>query len=276
MKYYLNNPLANGGLKIDIPGADLIDATTVDYPEFFAGLKEDDEVVLIGGDGTLNYLINHVDPADIKNRIYLYGNGSGNDFLNDIRKEPGKELLLNPYLAALPTVRVNGHTYRFINNMGLGIDGYVSEGSDKSREKHPDKKINYKGIALKGLLYDFKPYKVRLEVDGKRYAFDNVWMAPAMMGRFYGGGMMAAPGQDRGSGKLTVVIASCPSRLKVLAAFPAIFKGTHVDKEMIHIFTGNKIHVKFSRPCPGMIDGETIPNVTEYRAELKMPGGEDQ
>ena len=96
MKYYLNNPLSNNGISQDIPGVDVIDATKLDYPEFFAGLKEDDEVVLIGGDGTINYLINHVDVSSIKNNIYIYGNGTGNDFLNDINEKPGKEVLLNP------------------------------------------------------------------------------------------------------------------------------------------------------------------------------------
>ena len=56
MKYYLYNPLANNGIKSHIPeGAQLIDASKTDYQEFFAGLKENDEVVLIGGDGTINF-----------------------------------------------------------------------------------------------------------------------------------------------------------------------------------------------------------------------------
>ena len=73
MKYYLYNPLANNGIKSHIPeGARLTDASKTDYPEFFSGLKDDDEVVLIGGDGTINYLINQIDPASIRNNIYLY------------------------------------------------------------------------------------------------------------------------------------------------------------------------------------------------------------
>ena len=269
MKYYLNNPLAHNGKGIEIPGVTQIDATTVDYAEFFGNLTEDDEVVLIGGDGTLNHLVNYVDPASLKNRMYLIGNGSGNDFLNDIGEKPGKEILLDPYLKRLPTVTVNGKKYRYINNMGFGIDGYVSEGTDKARAKHPDKKVNYTGVALKGLLYDFKPYHVWLEIDGKLYEFDNVWMAPAMLGQYYGGGMKAAPGQDRLSGRLMVVIVTCRSRFTLLKTFPAIFKGTHVKKtKIVKIFTGNRIRVRFSRPCAAMIDGETIPNVTEYLAEL--------
>ena len=103
MKYYLYNPLANNGIRLDVPGAELLDATKTDYPSFFADLAAEDEVVLIGGDGTINHLINAVDCEKLKNKVYLLGNGSGNDFLNDIGEKPGKEILLNPYLKNLPT-----------------------------------------------------------------------------------------------------------------------------------------------------------------------------
>ena len=53
-------------------------------------------------------------------------------------------------------------------------------------------------------------------------------------------------------------------------AFPSIFKGEHVvHTDIVKIFTGNKIHVKYSKPCAGQIDGETVLNVKEYWAELK-------
>ena len=269
MKYYLNNPLSNNGVGVVMPGVELIDATTVDYPSFFAGLGPDDEVVLIGGDGTINYFINHVDVSTLSCRISFIGHGSGNDFLRDINEPPGKELSLDPYLKRLPTVRVDdGRAFRFINNMGFGIDGYVSDGSDKFKAAHPGKKLNYTKIALKGLLYDFKPYHVWLEIDGEKHEYDNVWMAPAMKGRLYGGGMMAAPDQDRSTDHLTVVICSCRSRLRLLKTFPQIFKGTHTRyTDMIKVFTGQHIHVRFSATCAAMIDGVTIPNVTEYWAE---------
>ena len=269
MKYYLYNPLANNGIKANVPAAELIDATLLDYETFFKELKEDDEVVLIGGDGTISYFINHVDCTKLKNRIYLFGNGSGNDFLNDIGEKPGKEIFLNPYLKNLPTVYVNGMARKFINDMGFGIDGYCCEVADQIKEKAPHKKINYTSIAIKGLLFHFKPCHAVIEVDGATREFDNVWLAPAMKGRFYGGGMMVAPGQDRASDKLTVVVYSCRSKLKTLIHFPTIFEGKHVElTDMTTVMTGNKIHVKFSRPCAGQIDGDTVLNVTEYRAEL--------
>lgn len=269
MKYYLYNPLANNGIKPDIPAAYPIKTTDISYPAFFAGLKDDDEVVLVGGDGTINYLVNHLDTANLKNKVYILSNGTGNDFLHDIGGEEGKEVLLNPYLVNLPTVQVNGLEQKFINNMGFGIDGYCCEVADQIKEKNPNQKINYTSIAIKGLLFHFKPCHAWINVDGTDYEFDNVWIAPTMKGRYYGGGMMMAPDQDRNSDCLSVVIYMSGSKLKALKNFPSIFEGKHLAKtDMVKVITGRKVHVRFSRPCAAQIDGETVLNVTEYKAEL--------
>ncbi|MBR6044927.1 MAG: diacylglycerol kinase family protein [Ruminococcus sp.] len=268
MKYYLYNPKSNNGISVNVPGAALIDATTLDYPAYFAGLDPEDEVVLIGGDGTINYFINHVDVSKLKNNVYILANGTGNDFLHDLGEEESKEVLLNPYIQNLPTVWVNGKSYKFINNMGFGIDGYCCEEADRIKAKKPNKKINYAGIAIKGMLYAFKPRKAVVEVDGVKHEFDHVWMAPTMKGRFYGGGLMAAPGQNRNGDQLTLVITTCKSKFKVLKIFPSYFKGEHIKYDkIVKILTGKKIKVKYSKPCAAMIDGETVLDVKEYRAE---------
>lgn len=270
MKYYLYNPLAHSGIRKYVPEAELIDATKIDYAEFFSGLNEEDEVVLIGGDGTINYLINHVDTDTISNKVYLYGDGTGNDFLTDIGEKPGREVLLNRYLKNLPVATVKGKEYKFIDNMSFGIDGYCCEEADRIKARKPSRKINYTTIAIKGLLYAFRPRHAWIEVDGSEYEYDDVWLAPSMKGRYCGGGMMIAPGQDRFSGKLSVVVYSCPSKIKSLMKFPLIFDGRHVAlTDMVKVFEGRKVHVRFSEPCAVQIDGETILDVTEYRAEQK-------
>ena len=268
MKHYLYNSLANNGIRPNVPaGTELIDAVGMDYPEYLNNLSDEDEVVLVGGDGTLNYFVNAVKDVEIKNNIYLLGCGTGNDFLTDIGGEPGKEVLINQYLSKLPTVYVNGLEKLFINNMGFGIDGYCCEVADKIKEESPQKEINYSGIAIKGLLFYFKPCHAEITVDGAKYEFDNVWIAPTMKGKYYGGGMDMAPSQDRFSDKLTVVVYHCKSKIKALMAFPSIFKGEHTAKtDIVKIFTGKEIKVRFSRPCAAQIDGETVLNVTEYIA----------
>ena len=152
MKYYLYNKLANNGIKLDLPnGAEPIDCVGVDYEKFFNDLKPEDEVVLVGGDGTLNHLVNYVDCSKIKNNIYLLANGTGNDFMNDIEEPLDKEALINKYLVDLPVVKVKGREYKYLNNMSFGLDGYCCEEADIIKEKRPNKKINYALIAIKGL-----------------------------------------------------------------------------------------------------------------------------
>ena len=268
MKYYLYNSLSNNGIRPALAeGIELIDAVGLDYAAFLQKLEPEDELVLVGGDGTLNYFINAVKGVEIKNNIYLLGSGTGNDFFHDIGREAGEEVLINPYLENLPTVYVNGLEKLFVNNMGFGIDGYCCEVADQIKAKSPQEKIDYTGIAVKGLLFHFKPCHAEITVDGVKHEFDNVWIAPTMKGKFYGGGMMMAPDQDRFSDKVTVVVYYCRSKLKALISFPSIFKGEHVSKtDMVKIFTGNEIKVRFSRPCAAQIDGETVLNVMEYTA----------
>ena len=270
MKYYLCNSLANNGIKPNLEkNIKVVDVVGLNFNKFFDELKKEDEVVLVGGDGTLSYFCKEMKDYHIKNNVYLLGAGTGNDFLNDINEKPGKEILINRYLINLPMVHVKGIDRPFIDNMGYGIDGYVCEEADRLKKKNPNTKINYTLIALKGLLKDFKPRSVDLEIDGKCYHYDHVWLAPTMKGRFYGGGMMIAPEQDRNSNKLTVVIYTGTNMLRTLYLFTKIYKGKHTKyKDVVHIFTGNKIHVKFDKPCAAQIDGDTGLEVSEYYAEL--------
>ena len=274
MKYYLFNSLANNGVRPeflkDLEGKDdtcLKDVIGLDYLEFFKSLKEDEEVVLVGGDGTINYLVNAIGDYKIQNKLYLRAAGTGNDFLNDIKKdhEGEEEILLNPYIEHLPTVYVNGMEKKFINGIGYGIDGYCCEVADQIKEKEPNKKIDYTGIAIKGLLFHFKPVTATVTVDGVEETFTKVWLSPSMKGRFYGGGMMVAPAQDRMSDVLSNVVYRASNKFQALIVFPKIFKGEHVKKvKMVKIRTGKEITVKFDRPCALQIDGETVLGVSEY------------
>lgn len=119
------------------------------------------------------------------------------------------------------------------------------------------------------MLFHFEPRHASIEVDGQQYEFDNVWLAPTMKGRYYGGGMNIAPNQDRLQDKLSVVVYMSKSKLKALMVFPSVFEGKHIEKtDMVKIIKGNKVLVKFSRPCAAQVDGDTVLGVDEYWVEL--------
>ena len=243
----------------------------IDYAEFFASLSPEDEVIICGGDGTLNRFVNETKDIDIRNDILYYAAGSGNDFLHDLGKEKGEPpFKIDQYIKDLPSVIVNGKETLFINAIGFGIDGYCCEVGDEKRKKSNGKPVNYTSIAIKGLLYDFKPANATVIIDGVEKQYKKVWIAPAMHGRFYGGGMNAAPTQRRDDpeGKLSVVIWHGSNKLKTLMIFPSIFKGEHVKHtECIDIVKADEVTIRFDKPCALQIDGETVLGVTEYTAK---------
>lgn len=235
------------------------------YSELLAGIAPDRKILISGGDGTLNRFVN--DPAfdGYKGEIWYYASGNGNDFWTDLgRKKGDAPVCITPYLKNLPTVTVNGITKKFINGIGYGIDGYCCEVGDKMRAEGKTD-INYAGIAIKGLLFHFKRANAVVTVDGNEKTYKKVWLAPAMKGRYYGGGMKVAPEQSRDGETLSLVVMHRSGKLKTLMVFPSIFKGEHVKHtEMVDVMTGKEISVRFSRPCALQIDGETVLGVTEY------------
>lgn len=277
MRYLLYNPHSGDAnvarenamsfYVVDKTPVKLLDMTEIrNLNEFFESLDPCDHVAFFGGDGTLNFVVNQLSGSKIKNDVYYFPSGTGNDFANDIGCATIKKpVRINKYITDLPTVTVNGKSSKFINGVGFGIDGYCCEVGD--RMKLENKKPNYTEIAIKGLLFHFKPVNATVIVDGREMSFKKVWIAPTMFGRYYGGGMMPTPNQDRNAKdkRVSLMLFHGSGKLKTLMIFPSIFNGTHVKhKKNISIFEGKDITVRFDRPTPLQIDGETLLGVTEY------------
>ena len=247
---------------------DFVDATTVEnYEEYIKNVPAEDEIVIAGGDGTINRFVNSVDCDALERKIYYYASGSGNDFMHDVAEKAENGFIeLNPYIKDLPTVTVKGEEHRFINGIGFGIDGYCCEVGDEQRKKS-DNPVNYTKIAIMGLLFHFKAPNAKVTVDGVTKEYKRVWIAPTMNGRYYGGGMNVTPEQDRLNPERTVSVGMFygKGRIKTLMVFPKIFKGEHVKHtEMFETIVGHNVTVEFDRPTALQIDGETVLDVTSY------------
>jgi len=249
----------------------LINLTEIHSVADFSEILEPcDDCVIFGGDGTLNKVVNEIYDLHVENKIYYYPSGTGNDFARDVEKEePFEPFVINEYIERLPTVTVNGSQRKFINGVGFGIDGYCCEVGDKIKDAH--KLPNYTAIAIKGLLFHFKPVNATVTVDGQEMNFEKVWIAPTMYGRYYGGGMMPTPDQKRDADdkKVSLMIFHGSGKLRTLTIFPSIFSGTHVrQKKNVSIFSAKNITVKFDRPTALQIDGETVLNVESYAVSV--------
>lgn len=281
MKYILFNPKSRNGNNDKVIndlqqliGEEICSKTSVlnteEYHKVLDSLTENDQLFIVGGDGTLHFFVNDIKNKIINYDVYFYAGGTGNDFYADVKKDSDTNLIkVNDYIKDLPTVIINGEERLFINGIGFGIDGYCCEKGDDLQAKS-NKPVNYAAIAIKGLLFHFKTPKAKVTVDGVTKEYKKVWLAPTMKGRFYGGGMMVAPEQNRLDPNKTVtnVVWHKSGKLKTLMVFPSIFKGEHVkQKKLIDIVEGHHIIVEFSRPTALQIDGETVRGVTKYEVK---------
>lgn len=275
--YFLFNPLAGKGraeqfaLEVDSENPNATkcyDMTKIDsFPDFLSKLERDDRLIVCGGDGTLNGFINKIEGTDIKNDIFYFPAGSGNDFMKDLnRVQTDGRFKINEYIKDLPQVTIRGKDFRFINGVGFGIDGVVCGEGDRRRQR--GKKVNYTLLAVKCLL-KFKPVNATITVDGVKKPYKKVWMTTTMKGRFLGGGMMMAPDQERNSeqNEITVFVAHNLSRFRILTLFPSVFAGKHAKyTKYVDLIKCHSIDVEYDAPCTLQMDGEPMYGIRGYSA----------
>ncbi|MCQ2753032.1 MAG: diacylglycerol kinase family protein [Bacilli bacterium] len=276
MIYILYNPLANnsrGQIDAEHWAERLTTKPTfksvigLNFKDFFKKVKASDEVILCGGDGTLNRFANDTYGTKFNCKLSYAKCGSGNDFYRDVAdQEVDGRIDLKPYLKHLPLIKVNGIKRRFLNGIGYGIDGDTCLAGDEIRTKDPNAVINYTKIAVGLLLGKFKTKTAEVEVDGVKSTFKHVWLSSTMNGKYYGGGMMAAPKQDRLNAKheCDLVTLSSIGRVHTLLRFPKFSGGKHDKKRFLTHLRGKHIKVTFSSPCALQIDGDVIKDVTTY------------
>lgn len=233
-------------------------------------VNNNENIIICGGDGTLNYFANKVKNIKYDSKIYYYSTGSGNDFYNDIGNNNFKPFDISKYFLHLPVVHINDKQFVMINGVGAGLDGYCCYESE--RIKHINgKPANYKKAAIKAFAYAYKPFNLKVRVDNKEYEFKKVWLAPIMNGRYFGGGMKIAPDQDRlNNDKLSLVVVHDMNKFECLMKFKKIYKGTHInEKKGITIIKGSTFEIETNEPTYLELDGETFVNIQKYRVTIE-------
>lgn len=278
MTYILYNPLANGGngtagvgkvqAAYQAEKPETLDITKLELREFFSGLTAEDKVILCGGDGTINFLINAIDGVEVLSDLQMWRFGTGNDFLRDVSgKHDSQTVPLNEYIQNLPYAEMQGRRIRFINNCCCGMDGLVCERGEAAKRARKKGRINYTWLALRAILHDYRCVNAKVTVDGETREYEKVWMASVLNGRYIGGGMMLAPNQDRMSDMLCSFVWHGTGRIMTVIRLLRVFGGTHVKyKDMCDIRFGRNIEVELSEPVAVNLDGEVVSGVRRYTA----------
>lgn len=211
------------------------------------------DILYLGGDGSINYLINHVDISKIKQNIYLAKSGSGNDFLRSLNK-------IHHGSISISEAKTNQGSYHFINGAGIGIDSLICHYVNNDHKKN---KLSYIINFFRAIL-KYKRMDYELTVDGETHHFQKGYIVAIQNGKYFGGGMKATPKADITDDAFEVFVAHNLNDFIIQLLFFTIFLGWHRHiKKHVTFFRGKEISIKVKDPTYFQTDGEVINDVSE-------------
>ena len=241
----------------------------------------DDELTLlvIGGDGTMNLLVNGITDFD-RVRVGFIPCGSGNDLARSvgITKDAEKELetiLKGEVCRTLDLGElVYGDCYderdvelpkkkknRLFNiSCGMGFDAAVCWKVQTTPVKSLLNKLHlgklsYITIAAQEI---FKTPRVPVTIayDGEEKSFPQLMLAAFMNERYQGGGFMFAPEADPTDEKYDVCVGDGLSTADFFKIFPSAYNGGHVRFKGVSINRAHEVEVSAAQPMWVHTDGE--------------------
>lgn len=226
-------------------------------------------VIALGGDGTVNEVVNGIVDFD-KTILGYIPIGSSNDFARGLKlpKDPEQalDLILNcPHLHPMNVgeLKYKDKTRRFAVSSGLGFDADIVHESVVSHVKYflnklKLGKLTYVLVAVHRLFLT-KPCTIKVTLDNKKVlTFPKAYFIALMNNRYEGGGAMFCPKANNSDDMLDFAVAYNMPKLKVLLMFPTAFIGKHVLFKGIYIGKASQIDIESENPLPVHTDGEPI------------------
>lgn len=226
-------------------------------------------IVVLGGDGTLNEVIDGIAFLDKVTLGYI-PLGSGNDFARGLGLPTDIHSALEQILAPSHYTHMNigvldyeSKHRRFAVSTGIGFDAAVCHQvmvtplkSFLNRLKLG--KLTYLGVALHKL-FTMKPVSMTVTTEsGETRTYRNVYFTAVMNLKYEGGGFNFCPAADCSDDKLNIITVSDLSRLKVLCLLPTAFKGWHTHFRGIHLDTCQEVTITAGQALPVHTDGEPV------------------
>jgi len=210
-------------------------------------------VISVGGDGTINEIVNGLYAAgNIGDALLgIISTGTGGDYIRTIgiprRYEDACQRFLQPKKRKVDLGIVEyAHNGRraeriFVNFAGMGFDAEIVR-----RTTQQFKALGSMPSYLLGTLTTLLSYvnrDISIIVDGQ--AEDRRVCTVIMNnGKYGGGGMFTAPHADLSDGLLDVLIVGNLSKPDLLRSLPRIYKGTHLTHPKVTMKKAKEIEVR--------------------------------
>ena len=204
--------------------------------------EENTIVYSVGGDGTLNEVVNGI--AEGKCKLGIIPTGSGNDFYRTLKEAQTENVRLD-------LGKVNGRY--FINIASVGMDAETCNNANKIKSKIKLHSSYY--LALIHTFLTFKSKSLKLKIDKNVYAGDYI-IAAICNGKYYGGGFKIAPVASFDDNQFDIYLVSKAGKRKLIKILLALLKSEHEKYNEVRKYTGKNITITSENNLIVNIDGE--------------------
>lgn len=216
-------------------------------------------VVAVGGDGSVNEVVNGLADLPVPPTLGVLATGRGRDVCRNlgIERDPRRALARlaagRDSMVDLGRVDWMGGRRWFLTAAGAGFDAEVAR---RAATRGGFGTIPYL-LAILGALAGHRPVPATVTLD------DGSWSGRATAvvvanGAWYGGGMRIAPPATPTDGVLDLIVLGDVGRFELLRWLPAVYRGRHLDHPRVVARRTRRAAVEAARPLPVHVDGEVV------------------
>jgi len=216
------------------------------------------ELIVIGGDGTINEVINNYHGKEI---IYL-AYGSGNDLARSI--EFKKDIEISRLLESKRFIEYDVgvvNDRKFCSGFDIGFNADIIKRVNGSKLKKYLGKYIYLLQGVIGILM-LKKYKAKISWDSGEITTDKLYLLNAMIQPYEGGGIKFAPNATGQDGKLHIMIMENMSLVTFVYNYLCLLLKKHNKMRRVKQITTDRLAIKTNQRY-FQIDGELINNTEQ-------------
>jgi diacylglycerol kinase (ATP) len=224
-----------------------------------------DYVIAVGGDGTLNEVINGIaNPRRTRRvRVGIVPLGTANDFarslglIGDVDANIG--ILRAKITAAIDLVRLTcGHRRYFVNVSAGGFSGVVDEKLTFEIKSAWGPLAYVRSAAA--ALPELQAYRTTLTFDDAEQLVIDLYNVVVANGQFAGGGLPIAPEANLSDGLLDIVLVAKRPAAEMALLAAEILLGKHLSSDSVVFRRAKKISVQSRPEMSFNADGELVGN----------------
>jgi len=250
-----------------------------------AALDGAELLVVVGGDGSVNEVVNGLAGLGRQPAVAVVPRGTGWDFSRTFgipRKiDDAVQIALQ---GDVRTIDLGRASYRawdgsdatawFANVASAGMSGAIAKRANETT-KALGGKASYLWATF-AVFSGWEATEIEVAVDGERRAgpmFDVV----IANGRFFGGGLEICPEAEPDDGLFDVLTIGDVTKRDLVQTMPKMYRGTHLPHPKAELLRGSSVTVTSETPLPIELDGEqpgTTPVTFEVAAgalRLRVP-----